>query len=65
MNTKTKVLKNLARLTQVKCYAIFIHILTLISPFSNLLARCFHALFACCDCVFILVSVLLTMRFIV
>ena len=36
------------------CYAIFVDILTLISSFSNLLARCYNALFACCDCILLL-----------
>ena len=55
LNKETKVFKNLVNTGQGHMwYAIFVDILTLISPFSNLLARCYHALFACCDCVLLL-----------
>ena len=37
-----------------RSYASFTDILTLISPFSKLLACCYNALFACCYCVLLL-----------
>ena len=58
LNKETKEFENQINtgqgLIKYLCYASFIDILTPISPFSKLLARCYNALFACCYCVLLL-----------